>query len=92
MAIKLISEEPLEENAALFENDAVSGEDNGSIEWEIPFLENGAWKVTFEGLDVEGTVINSTTVVIPLSETINPTKVFWWLANKAKEILCPTCI
>jgi hypothetical protein len=92
MAIVLISDSPLQENAALFENDAISGQDNGSIEWGEPFEVGSIWKVTLEGLDVEGTEIPSTTIEIDEEETVNPTKVFWWIVGAIKSTLCPECV
>ncbi len=92
MAISLLSEEPLEENAALFENDAELGQDEGSITWSQPEETSaGNWEFEFEGFDVEGGTIPSTSQTMQSVELPSPSQVFWWLAEKAKETLCPTC-
>jgi len=91
MALVLTSSTPLEENYAELEDDATAGHDQGAISWNNPIEEAGGWKVTFEGLNVEGDTINSTTIDIDEEYTINPTKVVQWLVQKATEYLCPQC-
>ncbi len=92
MAIKLLSSTPLQENAALFENDEVLGQDEGNITWGDVTQEGNTYYVTIEGYDVEGNVIEPTeTTTTDQSDTVNPTKVFWWVARTLKENLCPEC-
>jgi len=92
MAISLISEQPLEENAALFENDAIQGEDEGDIYWSDPEeVAAGSWRFNFEGADVQGTEIQSTELTMYSTQAPSPSQVFWYIAQKAKEILCPSC-
>lgn len=92
MAIVLISEEPLEGNAALFENDSTIGEDLGDIDWtELEEVLPGKWEFNFQGTDVEGNSIASTPLSIEAVELPSPSEVFWFIAQKAKSTLCPTC-
>ena len=92
MSIKLLSEEPLEENEALFENDAVQGEDEGAIDWSQPEeISSGTWEFDFQGTDVQGTSISSTTLTMQSIELPTPSQVFWFIAEKAKKVLCPSC-
>jgi len=92
MAIKLLSASPLTGNAALFENNEVQGQDQGSITWGSVTEEEGVYYVTIEGLDVEGNEIEPTeTTTENEADTVNPTKVFWWVARTLKAVLCPEC-
>jgi len=91
MAIVLISESPLLSNYAECENDAISGQDQGVLEWNNPYNDKGVWKVDFSGDNVSGNAIPGTTINIDQAQTINPTKVFWWLVDKAKDLICPDC-
>ena len=91
MSIKIFSQVPLIGNAAAFENIA-TGDKRGAIAWDEPVLEGNVYKVTFSGFDVTGKIIPVTTIEVEAtSEPINPTKVFWWIAEKAKGLLCPKC-
>lgn len=92
MSIVLITPTPLESNAALFKNGAARNQADGSITWDDPFLDNEIWRVTLEGCDVIGDEIAETTIQIDQSETVNPTKVFLWIADKIKTTLCPSCL
>lgn len=91
MSVSLISVYPLEENYAEFENNEVGDQDLGAIAWADPVKIGGIYKVTFSGLDVSGETIPNTTIEIDESETINPTKVFWWIIKKALPLICPSC-
>jgi hypothetical protein len=91
MAIVLISKSPLSSNYAECENDAIAGQNEGVIEWANPYKEAGVWKVDFSGTNVKGDAIPPTTKDIDEAQTINPTKVFWWLVDKAKDLICPDC-
>ena len=93
MAIALISDQPLEDNYALFENDEVSGQDQGEIEWTEPVeVSVNHWKVEFYGTNVQGGTIPTTTEEVVQSGAPTPGQVFWWLAEKLKDTLCPECI
>ena len=83
--------DPITSNYAEFEDDEVSGNDQGAISWDNPYEVSGGWKLDFEGTDVEGSTISSTTIDIAEEYTINPTKVAKWLIKKAKEFICPNC-
>ena len=93
MSIKLRSTTPLVGNAAAYENNA-TGDKRGAIAWGDPVLENNIYRVTFSGFDVTGKIIPTETIEVESvgDDEINPTKVFWWIANKLKETLCPECI
>jgi len=86
MGINLIE---IDGNSATFENSEGSLE--GSLTWNDPVENGGIWEVTFQGTDTLSDPISTQTTEIDQSETINPTKVFWWIANKLKEVLCPEC-
>ena len=90
MAIALLEE--VTENAALFENDQVSGSDLGDITWHEPEeTSTGVFDITYEGTDVLGGSINSTTISVTGSTSYTPAQWFWIIAKKAKEVLCPDC-
>ncbi len=91
MALVLTSETPLLSNYAEFENDAISGQDKGVLEWNNPYQENGLYYVDYSGADVSGDAINDGTIEIAQSQTINPTKVAMWLLEKLKDIICKDC-
>jgi hypothetical protein len=91
MALVLTSETPLPSNYAEFENDAIAGQDQGVLEWDNPYQDGSVWKVDYSGNDVEGDAINSGTIDIAYSQTINPTKVAMWLLEKLKDIICKDC-
>ena len=92
MAIVLISDQPLEENEALFENDAIQGQDQGDISWTEPTeVSINHWEVEFSGTDVQGNTISPTTEEVVQSGKPSPSQVFWWLAGKLKSTLCPEC-
>lgn len=68
---------------------------------EINYIEisNGVIKYHLSGSLEGGTVLEPYDFEVLESEDaelaeepINPTKVFWWIAQKAKEYLCPECI
>ncbi len=93
MAIKLLSKSPLTENAALFENDKIQGQDQGAISWGEVTEEEGVYYVTIQGFDVKGDEIEPTeTTTEDEADTVNPTKVFWWVAKTLKTVLCPECL
>lgn len=91
MSIVLITEEPLQSNAALFENSENEEQDLGDITWNNPYKVSGEWFVTFSGVDAAGATIESTEIEVEQADTINPTKVFWALVRLAREVLCPEC-
>ena len=92
MAIKLLSSSPLVSNEADFENDSILGQNEGSITWGNVTQEGNTYYVTIEGVDVEGTTIPPTETTTTVStDTVNPTKVFWWVARTLKSTLCPEC-
>lgn len=91
MAIVLISESPLESNYAEFENDAIAGQNQGVLEWNNPYKVSGVWKVDISGTSVTGDTIGNTTVDIDEAQTINPTKVFWWLVETVTDLICEDC-
>lgn len=93
MSIALLEEEPLENRSALFEDDQTQGADEGSIEWTLPTeTSHENWQFTFEGTDTGGETIEPTTKTMPSPELPSPSQVFWWIADKLKSTLCPTCI
>lgn len=91
MSILLISNQPLQENAALFENSENEEQNLGDITWGNPYEDEGEWFVSYEGLDAAGATIETTTQEVDEADTINPTKLFWALVRLAGEILCPEC-
>jgi|TARA_Y100000310_G_C19988488_1_gene493037 hypothetical protein len=91
MALVLTSETPLLSNYGEFENDAISGQDQGVLEWEDPYKVGSIWKVDYSGNDVLGVAIDSGTTDIAEEQTVNPTKVVLWLLDKLKDIICEDC-
>jgi len=93
MAIKLITSSPLSSNYAAFKNEAISGQDQGTLNWDSPYEDEGTYYVDVtSGTDVEGTLLAATTVEIPEADTVNPTKVFWAVAKVLKAVICPECV
>jgi len=81
-------------NSALFENNEAEGEDKGAISWLPPTqLQGGSWPITFQGKNAKGGTIPVTTIEYPEQSTApTPSQVFWWVAQKLKSTLCPSCI
>jgi len=86
--------DPITTNFAEFEDDETQGNDQGAISWGTPFEQDDNFHVTFEGIDVEGNIIDSTTIDSGEeynTEPVDPGKVVRWLLDKAKEFICPGC-
>ena len=92
MAINLLSSTPLASNSALFENDAATGQDEGSITWGSVTREGNTYYVTIEGTDAQGgEILPTQTSTQDVNDTVNPTKVFYWVAKTLKAVICPEC-
>lgn len=91
MALVFISESPLEENYLEFENDAIAGQDQGVLQWDDPYQVGSIWKVDYSGKNVTGGTIANGTVDIDYSQSINPTKVAWWLLGVLQDVICKNC-
>ena len=90
MAIALL--EAIDGNEAYFEDNETIGADNGRITWSTPEeVSAGRWEFDYSGTDTDGCTISNTTESMDSVELPTPSQVFWFLADKAKEILCPTC-
>lgn len=93
MAIVLTS---IQDTSATFKNDANSNQIHGTINWgEISYnSETGKYEIA----DVQGTSVSNapfdagTVEGIPEADTIDPTKVFWFLVEVLEETLCPDCM
>ena len=86
--------DPIKSNYAQFKDDAVKGRNLAEASWVIPFNHNNTFHVTFEGKDLEGNFIPSTTFdseVKYTTEPIDPGKVVLWLLQKVGDLICPTC-
>ena len=46
---------------------------------------------TMSGSDTSGGAITGD-IDVPNSSKVSPSKLFWFIAEKAKEILCPNCV
>lgn len=90
MAIALL--EIIGTDQALFENDSEPTQTLGDITFTYTLLGGTTYSVDFEGNDVEGTTIDLTNAEGEIKGTVNPTKVFWLIANVMKEVLCPDCV
>ena len=93
MALNLLSEEPLTENAALFEDDETQGHDQGDIIWSEPEeVSTDRWRVTFSGDNTAGITIEDTDTDVTSQGKPTPGQVIIWLFNKLKEVLCEECV
>jgi len=88
--------EALEGNYAEFGNEESEDENLGECTWDTPIFNSSTGKYevhNVEGLDVTGTPFDEGTLTdIPEADTVNPTKVFWWIVKKIKGVLCPNCM
>ena len=76
-----------------------SPEIGGSVEIQYIEISNGIIRYHLFGSLEDGTTLEPYDFDVleaedpELAESpVNPTKVFWWLVEKAKEYLCPECI
>jgi hypothetical protein len=87
-------------NYATFKHETNTTENHGVLNFDMPVLNTstGFYEVrNIEGFDVQNTQIDNSTLEddeeeMSSSDRLNPTKVFWWIAKKAKRLLCPTCM
>jgi len=90
MAIALLEE--ITGNAALFENDYVSGDDLGDITWSEPEeVSTDNYSVDVQGTDTGGGTIAVTTVVVHSLTWPTPAQVFRLVVDKIRDTLCPSC-
>ena len=97
MAIQLLNAEEgeLSSNHALFENDAITGQNHGACSWGTPYYneEESRYEVpNVQGYNVQNQAFSVGTLVgIPENKTVTPAQVFWWVAETIKTTLCPEC-
>ncbi len=70
--------------------DCENGQANFRFELHKELPQNQSGHYIYTGTNTEGEE-NSGSVVVPNSERLNPTKVFYYIAKKIKEVLCPKC-
>ena len=62
-------------------------------------IDQGIYNYGISGQLIDGRLLSGKTISVPSSEVpelttepINPEKVFWWIADKLKDYLCPDCL
>ena len=90
----------LETTYAKFKNSANEDYDQGAISFDLPTYNSGTAKYevrNISGTNTDGEEISTITLSddeneMSSSDRLNPSKVFWWIAKKAKGLLCPSCM
>lgn len=62
----------------------------GNAQIDEIFATNSNVLYSVNGVNTSGASF-SDEILVPITEAINPTKVFNYIAKKIKEVLCPTC-